>query len=128
MENYKEYSDNIDTIPIGHRVGIKTKTSFINDLFFEEYVEPIIVVKKDKKNKKYDISNASLYIYHIDETKEFINNVKKMVDDDNIIINSGKGVKLSEVYVENDVDIIRSVMDNILKKIEIIEIVNRFKR
>ena len=68
-----------------------------------------------------------MYIYHIDETKEFINNVK-MVDDDNIIINSGKGVKLSEVYVENDVDIIRSVMDNILKKIEIMEIVNRFKR
>tara|TARA_Y100000389_G_C17459930_1_gene520927 strand:- start:23 stop:565 length:543 start_codon:yes stop_codon:yes gene_type:complete len=82
MDKYNLFTELIDTIPIGHRIGLKTDTTFIGDLLFEEYIEPIIVVKKEKKKKKYDISNAELYIYHIDETKEFIHDIKKIVDDD----------------------------------------------
>ena len=125
MNKYKEITENIDTIPIGHRIGLKTGDHFIPDLFFEEYIEPIIVVKKNKKKKKYDISNAIIYIYYIDETKEFIYEVKKFVEGDSIIINKKN---IDDNIPPDDDIIIKDIINEIIKKIEILEIVNRYKK
>ena len=75
QQNYLEYSEPYDTISNGHRIAIKTEISIIKDLFFVEYIEPILVVKRNKRKKKYDISNAEILIYKIDETQEFIHNI-----------------------------------------------------
>lgn len=126
MDKYKELNENIDTVPIGHRIGLKTGDHFISDLFFEEYVDPVIVVKKNKKKKKYDISNAIIYIYHIDETKEFIYSVKKFVEGDDILINRPNIIDYEEPI--DDMIIIRDIINDMMKKIEIMEIVNKYNK
>ena len=151
--DYINISENIDTISIGHRVAIKTSTNIIYDLFFEEYIEPIIVVKRNRRIKKYDISNSELFIFKKDETKEFIMGIKDNIDNINlndklninnksvndtetININYKKCVTPEKIdkknidkvnNIKSDIRIVREIINSILEKIEIMEIIKRFK-
>ena len=168
QQNYLEYSEPYDTISNGHRIAIKTEISIIKDLFFVEYIEPILVVKRNKRKKKYDISNAEILIYKIDETKEFIHNIKNYLEKNNIdsmvnkesIINKEsianekesmendnsinnevenmenedsikENMENEEDSINNEVEnieenIINELLNNIIKKIEIQELVAKF--
>ena len=62
LQDYIESNDNFETISIGHRIAIKTSAKIIKNLFFQEYIEPILVVKNNRKIKKYDIKTSLLII------------------------------------------------------------------
>ena len=119
MENYNLITEDIDIINNGRRLGIKTDKKFIPNLFFVEYIEPILVVIVNKKKKKYDISNCDLYIYKIDETKTFIEGVSNYIaNESNAIYNIADTVKCNieetiEYNIEDNLDVTKSpIQDN----------------
>ena len=133
MDNkWIEYTDDYDTIPSEHRIAIKTPCSTIYDVFFIEYVEPVIVVKKNKRKKKYDISNSTILLYYIDETKEIIDNVNKFIEKmdnstTNININSQQEITISTSDISDYINgLLIGIVNSAVEKSELKAIISRY--